>query len=375
LVTAALSGAAFPVDGSGHIALLPFPLISSDSDNGTGFGAVLTFFYEDGTEPYRFSAVANVYETTLGMADDFINFDWLDAFGSRFRLAAEVRLRNENNASYFGSGNTSPPIVEGVAGSHYTYGKTVPAIHIVLRHPITSRWFWYVSYLLEDANIRIYPGSVVQAQLPTGYQGGLNAPVTIGAAYDTRDSEVWTTSGSFDEFALRGASVATGSQYTWAGGTIIFRHYWSLPGELVLADQLLIDVQSGQIPFYDLDTTGTLQETTGLGGNDSLRGFVKDRFLGDVKLMDNLELRRILFSFHLFGDAWHVGATAFAEAGRVYDHLIADGAFLTDGPPLLIHWDVGLGPRLVFGDNFLLRFDVGASVEGPRYYLTVRNLF
>ncbi len=374
LVVASLSGSALKLGGS--YSILPFPLIASDSDNGTGFGAIVEFFYEDGTDPYRFSAVVNGYETTLGVADDFIDIDWLNALGTRFRLQAEIRVRNENNASYFGIGNRSPPLPAATADTLVTYGKADPALHVVLRHPIGSRgWLLYASYLYEHAFIRTYPGSVAATQLPNGVQGGNNAPLTVGVAYDTRDSEIWTTQGSFNELSLRGAALVTGSRYTWAGGTLAVRHFWRLPFELVLAEQLIADVMSTGNAFYDLNATGALQETNGLGGENSLRGFVKDRFLGDVKLFGNLELRRILFSFDLLGNPWHFGLVTFFEAGRVYDHLIDNGAFLTDGPPLLIHWDAGLGPRLVFGQSFLLRVDVAMSVEGPRYYLTARNMF
>ena len=52
--------------------VLPVPIVTSDSDNGVGFGAALAYYQGDGyTAPYRFAAVAQVLLTTVGVSDDY----------------------------------------------------------------------------------------------------------------------------------------------------------------------------------------------------------------------------------------------------------------------------------------------------------------
>ncbi len=355
--------------GTGPWTILPVPLVSYDSDNGLGLGLAAALFYNDGvSEPYRFSLIAQILGTTDGVTQDYVKLDYLNLFGSGLRLNAEARFLHEPNASWFGIGNTTQNLA-GEPTDYYQYHRTAPALRTVLRHVILGGWYGYAGYLLEDMFIQPYPGSLLVEQQPLGIGGGLNAPVMLGIAYDSRDFEPWPTSGEYTDLSFRAAEPWTGSQYAWVGGTLVWRTYDSLPWRLVFAQRFLADVMYGNVPFFAEDETGGLEELHGLGGWSTLRGFVKDRFLGDGKVLENLELRRFFLGLTPFHQRIDLGFTAFADLGRVY------GESFVDGPPLLIHWDLGGGLRAMLNRNLVIRADVGASDEGPRIYLLFGNLF
>jgi hypothetical protein len=349
---------------------LPVPLISYDSDNGVYFGAAAALFYNDGiAQPYRFSVIGQVLVTTDGVSQDYLKADMLHVLGTDYRINTEVRFLVEPNASFFGIGNTTVNQPQGQPLSYYQYRQVNPAWRVEVRHPLAGHIFLYAGYLIEYAIITVYHDSLLSQTTIPGTGGGLNSPLQAGVVYDSRDFEPWPAHGIYAEVAIRGAQHWTASNYEWVGATGIFRIYQELAFGVIVADRLLIDAMHGTVPFYDEDSTGGIEEMDGLGGFNSMRGFVKDRFMGDGKVLENLELRRFFYGFHLFGQQFDLGAVVFGDAGRVFAHNI------DDGPALLIHWDVGGGLRLMLNRDLVIRADVGVSVEGPRVYILFNNMF
>ena len=357
------------IGGNGSpLTFLPVPLVTYDSDNGLGLGLAMALFYNDGTAPYRLAVIGQVLETTDGVIQDYVKLDYLGVLGTRFRLNTEIRYLHEPNASFYGIGNTTPSLA-GATSTYYSYGRTNPAARFELRHVLTGDWFAYAGYLLEDTEIQLYQGSLLSQTKAVGIGGGLNSPFQLGVVYDSRDFEPWPTRGQYTDIALRAAGPETGSNYSWVGGTIVWRTYTGLPGRLVLANRFLLDIMSGNVPFFGEDQTGGLEEMHGLGGWSTLRGFVKDRFVGDGKLLENVELRRFFLGFEPFHQRLDIGVASFCDLGRIY------GESFQDGPALFVHWDVGAGLRLMLNRNLVLRADVGASVEGARIYVLFGNIF
>jgi|GEM_PF-3069249 len=349
--------------------LLPVPLVTSDSDNGVGFGAALAYYYGDGqTLPYRFGLVAQALFTTVGVSDDYLNLDWLRPFDSLFRVGLEIRYRREPNASWFGAGNLSPK-PPSVAARYNQYGQQVPAARLLVQRPVAEHLALFCTYLAEYSIEETYAGSLLALTKPVGTSGGFNAPVGVGAAFDSRDSEVWTTRGQYLELSLRDATTWTGSRYRWQGATATWRGFVPLPWQVVGAGRALVDGMRGGVPFYDLDSTGSLHEIDGLGGANTMRGFVKDRFVGKGKVLLNGEFRRVFWDTSVIAHRVEFGGVTFADVGRVY------GTSFSDGPTLLLHYDAGAGLRALIDRELVIRVDVGISIEGPRIYALFQNMF
>ena len=349
--------------------VLPVPLVTYDSDNKLGFGAVGAFYYDDHrVEPYRLGLVLQLLETSVGVADDYLNVDVVHPLDLPLRLTAEFRYRREPNASWYGAGNTTPRITNAPS-AYNLFNQETPAARLTLQYPLTPHWSALFAYLFEYSIVSAYPGSLLELTKPIGFSGGKNASALLGLAYDSRDHEAWPTRGQFVEISGRVAEKFTGSDFNWIGGTAIARLFFTLPGDVVLAERFLLDVMDGNVPFYDLDATGSLQEVDGLGGVNSMRGFVKDRFVGLGKVLENVEFRRLFSSVEVLHTHIDVGAVLFGDLGRVY------GQSFHDGSPTLLHGDVGIGVRAMMNHALVLRLDVALSNEGPRFFAVFRNLF
>jgi outer membrane protein assembly factor BamA len=122
------------------------------------------------------------------------------------------------------------------------------------------------------------------------------------------------------------------------------------------------------VPFYNL---------TYLGGDDTLRGFFSERFLGTSRVLATFEYRLKLLDFQFF-DLWEVriDGVAFVETGRVFvDGDDADRAFLSRQ---VKDWQLsyGGGVRMALGQAILARIDVGFSEEeSALIYLSFNHPF
>jgi outer membrane protein assembly factor BamA len=118
------------------------------------------------------------------------------------------------------------------------------------------------------------------------------------------------------------------------------------------------------IPFFELSS---------LGGDDSMRGYFPERFLGKGRVLFNAEYRLKLLDFNL-RKLWDVtvDGVAFGDAGRVYN----------DGDDFLHHfadhmrYSYGGGTRIGFSSGLVARIDVGFSEEEKGLvYLTFGHTF
>jgi outer membrane protein assembly factor BamA len=118
------------------------------------------------------------------------------------------------------------------------------------------------------------------------------------------------------------------------------------------------------IPFFELSS---------LGGDDSMRGYFPERFLGKGRVLFNVEYRLKLLDFNL-RKLWDVtvDGVAFGDAGRVYNdaddflHHFADH----------LRYSYGGGTRIGFSSGLVARIDVGFSEEKKGLvYLTFGHTF
>lgn len=105
------------------------------------------------------------------------------------------------------------------------------------------------------------------------------------------------------------------------------------------------------VPFYHLP---------GLGGQQTLRGFVYDRFVDDGFLLLNAEYRYPIWA--------GLDAVWFVDAGQVFtrfDDIAADR----------FRWSYGGGLHALSGSGLAFRFEVAGSTDGLRTVLTVTPAF
>lgn len=120
----------------------------------------------------------------------------------------------------------------------------------------------------------------------------------------------------------------------------------------------------GHIPFFELSS---------LGGDDTMRGFWPDRFLGKGRMVFNAEYRLKLVDFRFF-KLWDVtiDGVGFADAGRVYKGADDFREHFADH----LRYSYGGGTRIGFSSGLVARIDIGFSDEEKGLaYLTFGHTF
>jgi hypothetical protein len=128
-----------------------------------------------------------------------------------------------------------------------------------------------------------------------------------------------------------------------------------------LTARVLGDVAFGSLPLIELARYGGVEGGSGPGGTRGIRGVPQGRLAGKSKLIGNLEVRSFLLPFSIGSQRFCLGVVGFADVGRVWADAFsassADGSFR-------LHWGVGGGPRVRWGDSLLIRADISYAPLG-----------
>ena len=177
-----------------------------------------------------------------------------------------------------------------------------------------------------------------------GSKGGRTIQLGLSAAYDSRDTPLFPTQGSWVRANFRSAAAVLGSNFVFDVLKIDARKYWTLPwAQHILAVQALVELRRGEPPFYD----------TGKMGGDAARGHFEGRFRDRQLFSIQAEYRA-----HLF---WRVSGVAFGSVSTVARDLDslsvagikpAGGVGLRLAPlkdvPINVRFDVAYGSDLSF---------------------------
>lgn len=177
---------------------------------------------------------------------------------------------------------------------------------------------------------------------------------------DTRDNRFYPTQGVLSQFALRRFDTSLGSDFDYDRFELEHRRYIAMGEASVLALQAKIDLAQGQTPYTDLPT---------LGGANSLRGVLKDRYRDQMALSTQIEWRQRM--------AGRWGYALFMGAGDVFsgiDHTHFDS----------LKYALGAGVRYALSDQerINLRLDLGyggalgsAEADGMNMYIQITEAF
>jgi outer membrane protein assembly factor BamA len=137
---------------------------------------------------------------------------------------------------------------------------------------------------------------------------------------------------------------------------------------------------SGEVPFFYQSQVITSRLTgyssEGLGGNQTLRGVLRNRVIGDGFLLGNVELRWKPFYFKLFNQDCYLGLNLFYDMGMVTNSIelpddlqsrfstemteyYFDDFFNPGGDKL--HHSAGISIMPVINQNFVVAVDVGKA--------------
>jgi outer membrane protein assembly factor BamA len=292
----------------------------------------------------------------------------------KVRLMPGVFYEKTINAGYFGLGNASRVVTDadGQVKDRYQSRYEEAATRLNMRTPLGGPWSTMYGWQLRYVNPRAYPGSRLAIDGATRLADGRPLirglePIGIatlngGVIYDTRDNEIYPSRGSFHLSSLRlSGATPTSSGIYWAGMEVMLRRFVQLPGKFVFAGRLIVDAMAGHVPFYDLSQGGAFDPNDLPGGAQGVRGVPNGRYSGLLKVVGNVELRRVHGAFRLLGSKFTIGTTTFFDAGRVWnDYTFAD---VRDGTGFGLKYGVGGGPFLIWDTAAVLRVDVAYSPD------------
>ncbi len=377
LALASPAGAAAPEDVEDYhsgFSIGGFPIVNYNSDNGVGLGAGIAMFdYGDGVEPYRHAIYINGFVTTKWVQNHAIDWYAPKLGGSPLDLRLKLQFRRQIDTHYFGIGNTArndrglshKGSDRYVSRRYYQFAHSTPEVLLQLRVPLVGALALLTGYSFRYGIHEIYRDSLLDLERPLGWDGGVTSMLHAGLVFDTRDRITDTSRGHWIELITRTNLRIFGAGTDFFGVTLADHHYVNPVGDLVLANRLLVDVLVGDAPLSELSRFGDTSGTEGLGGAWSMRGYTTRRFIGKVKVVVNPEIRYRFLTWHWWGQRLDLGGVGFFDVGRVW------GGIARDGPHGLIHWAGGGGLRLVWNENFLARFEAGASLEGYGIYIEI----
>jgi outer membrane protein assembly factor BamA len=241
----------------------------------------------------------------------------------------------------------------------------------------------------------IYPGSKLEQDVAS--RSGTNADaatlrrllvgtdnhgslvLSTGLLWDSRDHEFAPTRGMLTELSLQ---LAPGVDDKLSYARFHFSNSSFAPlyeDHLVVAGRGLVDWLEGRPPLYELTQFGVVTTGDGPGGSQSVRGVLRHRYHGKIKVIGNLELRGQFPWFRVLGERFRIGVVGFVDAGRAWADV--EPQYLAgrdlDGPQQPFDVGTGGGLRIQWGEAFVLRADGAYSPTDrtPGFYVDLGHVF
>lgn len=359
------------------------PIVAFDSDEGFGYGAAgALYHYGDGSaSTYRWSVQPVVFLTSKGRRDYTVFFDAPSLFGA-WRLDVFGGSQRQIATPYYGLGNDAPFEPDRVTEAdpyYYRFGRTLTSALVNLQRSFGGS----PVRLLVGAGVihgtldpvpkgegTTLVAEEIGAGLRPGVEGWLNY-VRAGLIWDTRNRETAPGRGTWTDLLVQRVDRILGSEVSYTRWTLTDRRYWRL-GSLILANRLLLQGVTGELPLVDLHRLQTsFRDQEGLGGARSVRGLLRNRYAGRGMLVWNTETRWQALGFELWNRDFRVTLSAFIDQGRIWAGQPRPAELLSD-----LHRGFGGGVRLGMGPDFVVAADLGTAAEtGLQLYVGAGWLF
>jgi outer membrane protein assembly factor BamA len=389
------------------------PDFSSDPVNGFGYGGEGSIYFNGKrSDPffnytaYRLKIDIVAFNTTKDQREFFVKLDVPYIFNTKWRLRVEGGYEANPNLLFFGltpqetlqgltyypGNDSSQAPVKNAKWSDYeknglvgenefynNYFKKEGVINVsVERSFFGDKVGALIGFELAQLNYTTFQGnSLLQNQSDQGLVKGVkNNFITIaqfGLGYDTRDLEPDPSSGVFLELTDEISSKSLGSSYDF---NKIYGHanfYQSiLPSifpKLIFAGRLGLGYITGDAPFFEFQDQWSQEgDIEGLGGAHTLRGYKISRFVGRLMDFNNFELRWRFAKAKILNQQLAFSGVPFYDVGGVYDDL-SKFSFSQ------MRHSEGLGLRIAWNVNTILRFDYAWSQEDRQFFFNLAHTF
>ncbi|HEX9080134.1 MAG TPA: BamA/TamA family outer membrane protein [Desulfuromonadaceae bacterium] len=177
----------------------------------------------------------------------------------------------------------------------------------------------------------------------------------LSIVYDTLDSDTLPTTGWQASTSVENSARVLGSSAAYQGFEAEVKGFFPYQESRYVTVVRLAGKQTtgDNVPFLEKAT---------LGGETTLRGYGRYRFIDNSYLLLNLEERIRMFRWKLFNVLADWEAAPFIDFGSVM-------ASLDRASPTSFQFNPGIGVRAVVRPNIVGRVDVGVGKEGPAVFV------
>lgn len=370
--------------GSTGLEVGAVPAINFDSDEGFGYGAIAELYQYGGgdVEPYVWTLQPTLFLTTEGRRDFTVFFDAPRFASGGWRLTAFGGREKQIATPWYGLGNATSysEALEADNGPnpfYYRFGVLRSSLTFDLQRGILDS---PIRFLVGGGLERVTTNPEPEMRGTTLYaiehgteeeEAWLNY-LRAGLVWDTRDRETGPTSGVWSEVVVRRTDRTLAADVTFTRLTFTDRRYWSLTNGLVFAHRVLGQHVTSGAPDFDLfRVQSSFKQEEGLGGSKTVRGILRNRYVGRGMVIWNAELRWRAMEFSFLGRRFHAVLSAFLDQGRVWEDGFDLGNVFED-----LHRGYGGGLRVGMGENFVVAVDGGTSNEaGLGVYIGLGYLY
>ncbi len=391
------------------VYLTAIPQFSSDPVNGFGYGAEgMLYFNGKRTDPlfsytpYKAKLSLSAFNTTKSQNEIVLGLDVPYIFKSKWRIRIEGTYENDPNMVYFGitekslsslvnpqtgiSYNTYANYTNSLSDNNKNYNRYTEKNNAMM--DVSAERSFFKSKMrslfgLRYASMGIFPyagNSLLQNDFINGSALGVGRTtvtmIQAGLVYDTRDLEGDPSKGIFAEVTNELSLKALGSNYTFnktfAQVKVYQRLFPTVFKKLVFAMRSGIAALNGNAPVYEYmeewSSEGGVYDV--VGGRFTLRGYKQARFVANFLDFVNIELRARFVQFTLLKQHLALSVVPFFDIGGV-----GNTPSRLFGYSANYRYDEGLGLRIVWNVNTVLRLDYAVSKEDRQFFFQFGHTF
>ncbi len=273
---------------------VPIILPISNPTVGAGLGGGVLYMHakdadSDPNDPATMTGVFGMYTDTESWA--FGGFHSGSYKDDTIRVSVPV-VHGDFNLKFYGVGESSPlrddPIDYDATGNLF-----LPKISFELPF---NNWFLGGTYRIIDISTE-FGGSSGTSDIPGYNDQQTTAGLGLVSLYDSRNSNLWPSQGSWLDFTGLLNGHYAGGDYNYFKSTIKWAQYFPVLEPLTIIYRLDGQYVEGEAPFWDLARV-------------RLRGFSSGQYLDDVAATAQAELRWNAYRrwyVSLFGGAGWIG--------------------------------------------------------------------
>lgn len=371
------------------VVSVPLPVIANSPNEGVTFGGLTAFLiHNSNDEVYSLLAPQLNYNRNFGLTgtlygainpsrqrnlefnlshSEQANFDYEARYVDSGLLNGNLEMKAflgwfaDGSSRFFGFNARTPVELE----TNYTNRE--------LTYNLSATWFLGRHYYLELGHrfrdVSIKPGAIeglpfitdrFAASTVPGVRGFTTHAPRISLIYSSYDSKSLPSHGGYARITFEPTIKALGGAADYRNYELEIKGY--VPHDEAKRFTTVFRTMYNQTLGSGSDDKVPFLEQSILGGENTLRGYGRNRFIDNSFLLMNLEERIRLFRWEIFNVTADWELAPFMDMGAVMEDLAK------------LSWrnfefNPGIGFRATVRPNIVGRVDVGFGKEGPAVYV------